>query len=79
MNTATQKFVVITISMDQAKDALANWYTDCLINDRQNTFECLRKTGITGFVPNCVNNLSNKQVMNLVGEFNLGEQFVKSG
>jgi len=70
---------VVELSIDEAKDCLIEFYTDTLVNDRQNTRDLIRD-GMFGTEDQAIPNfkiITNERIVELFGEFDLGREIAK--
>lgn len=68
---------VIVLSIEEAREALVQFYADTIINDRPNLVEMIRENRLDRIVPN-VPQLTSKQVADLCGELNLFQNLARS-
>lgn len=63
---------ILVISLEEAKDILANWWTDTAIGDRQALYESIRNS--EPFIPS-LKAFSPNDVAETIAELNLAEKY----
>lgn len=67
--------LIIVLFLQEAKDALINWYADMIINDRSNLIDHIKEGKIQDICPD-FSNPSFSELIKQIRDLNLGEQFV---